>query len=413
MVYDVIIVGGGPAGLLAGAQLEGRKALLLEGQEKIGKKLLMSGKGQCNFTHRGKAEAFLGRYGNKKQFVKKALFHLTNEDTRKFFSKQKVETFYREDGKAFPKSLQAKDIVKALKGAAVSAGVEILCGKKVKKIQFTDKIFQVTTEKGWYFGHSVILATGGKTYPLTGSDGSGYDFAAAFGHTVVELRPALASIFSLDESIKYLAGTSLKNCYVGIWREGKKIKETTGDVLFTHRGISGPAILDNSRYMKKNDRVALNLLPFHITEETVETALKMGKSKQVKTVLSSFLSQKLVQWILLRCNIVKDLSCAHLTKEKRKKLLKEMVCTQICVDSIGEKNTGMVTAGGISTKEVLASSMASKCQKGLFLAGEILDVDGDTGGFNIQWAMSSGYMAGQSARNFTQNKTNFKGEPKQ
>lgn len=400
MIYDCIIIGSGPAGLMAGNFLKETNTLVLEGEDKAGQKLLLSGGGQCNFTHDGPIQSFFDKFGDQGRFVRKALSAFTNVDVMNFMKEKNVPCLVREDGKVFPNSMDAWDVFRALRQGIESGGNAIVKGKKVVDINKIDGGYQVVTSGGEYHARTVVLAAGGASYPMTGSDGSGYQLAKMLGHKIVPPRPALTPIYIEDFKLSDLAGISFPKGQVSHYRNGKKLADYTGDILITHTGLSGPGILDNSRNMSAGDVVHLRFLYEDSSRDKLEKDILNGHKKLLKTVVAQHMTKRSAIKLLQVSGIDDDQNCAELGKKVRKKLLAYAESYPMTIKQLGNMKSAMVTAGGVSLKDVKAGTMASKCSEGLFFAGEILDVDGDSGGYNIQWAFSSGKMAAQSVQSY-------------
>lgn len=400
MSYDCIIIGAGPAGLMAGNFLKGVHALVLEGEEKPAQKLLLSGGGQCNFTHDGPIEGFYDKFGDRGRFVRKALCGFTNADVMDYMTSRGVPPHVREDGKVFPKSMDAWDVFRALRKGLESNEISLLKNQKVVDIDKTDQGYQVVTSGGRYMTRSVILAAGGASYPMTGSDGSGYQLAKMLGHKIVPPRPALTPIYIENFKLTDLAGLSFPKGKIYHYRNGKKLADYTGDVLITHTGLSGPGILDNSRDMCAGDVVHLKFLYETTSRDALENDMLNGHKKLLKTILMQHMTKRSALKLLQLAEIDENQNCAELGKKARKKLLSYAEAYPMTIKQMGNMKSAMVTAGGVSLKDVKAGTMASKCSEGLFFAGEVLDVDGDSGGYNIQWAFSSGKMAALSVQSY-------------
>ena len=400
MIYDCIVVGSGPAGLMAGCHLSGKKNIILEAEEKMAQKLLLSGGGQCNLTHSGDIKTFFDRYGDKSRFVRKALSGFTNKDTMAFFNDRNTPLITREDGKVFPRSLDAWDVLRCLRQEVESLGVEIVMATKVIDIKYSECVFTIKTSKVQYQTKSIILAAGGASYPMTGSDGSGIKLSKELGHEIIDVKPALTPVYIKDFALTPLAGIAYTAGVITHWRGGKKLGSYQGDVLITHTGLSGPGILDNSRYMMAGDELKLRMLDADKTLETLEAELLKGRKKRVKTVVSDFMTKRTADLLVGLVGIENEQTCSELGKKARKMLLSYAEGLPMTIRKMGDLKSAMTTAGGVSTKEVAAGTMASKVQAGLYFAGEILDVDGDSGGFNIQWAFSSGRLAALSVNKY-------------
>jgi len=403
VIYDVIIIGAGPAGLFTAINSPNNKrVLILEGNPIPGKKLLLTGGGQCNLTHVGEVEEFLGRYGNNGRFLKHALYSFSNNDTIKFFKDRGLGLIEGEEGKIFPKTLKARDVLNVLIRECENRGVEILCNKRVKKVRYKEGLFYSETDSGIFKSRNLVIATGGKSYPDTGSRGDGYAFAKDLGHSIEELKPALTPVVIKDYLFRDLSGVSLKDIPISLYRRNKKILSFKGDILFTHDGVSDPAILNYSRYMAEGDILRFNF----IGEENVED-FKAGLLNKIKdygkfpliTLLKDYnLPKRLLKKLLEILELDDSKTCAQLKKDERNKIVASLVDFPMEISRLKGYHIAMVTKGGVSLREVNPKTMESKIIKGLYFVGEVLDIDGDTGGYNIQGALSMGYLAGKSIK---------------
>lgn len=402
MHYNTIIIGAGPAGLFAGIELGKLKksVLILERNYKAGKKLLVSGAGQCNFTHEGDIKDLLPAYHEKSKFIKNALTAFDNKKVMKFFEEEGVPYQVMANQKVFPKSMNSEDILKVLLRNCQKYQVEILYGKLCKEITIYDEIFTVETEDGErYFSDHIVLATGGNSYAHLGSDGKGYALAAGLGHHIIEPRPALTDIRLKDTPYKEIAGVSVQHIELIIWRDSKKVKSYIGDMLFTHKGISGPAVINSSRWMKNGDLVTVNLLYpktyEEIKREMTNTLSNRGK-EEIQTYLKRYqLPKHLMQLLCEQIKLNEHTPCAQVSKEKREALVKILTRCPFQIELLGGFHIAMVTTGGVHVKEINPTTMESRKHKGLYFIGEILDVDAETGGYNIQAAFSTAYICAQ------------------
>lgn len=403
MKKKVIIIGAGPAGLFTAVQAkkENNKILILEKNSQAGKKLLMSGSGQCNLTHTGDVDDFLSHYGKNDMFLISSLYQFNNRALLDFFRKSGIDFIKDDNGKFFPSSLKAADILNVLINECRNKDIEINYNSTVYKVNFKEEnnSFLVSTDKNKYQSDYLVIAAGGKSYPTTGSSGDGYEFAEELGHNIVAPEPALTPVDIKDYSFSDLAGISLQNAELSLWRNKKVIKRWTGDILFTHKGLSGPGILNHSRYIKANDLIKINLLK--VKNEAVLDKIFIKKfdengNKLIKNVISEFhLPNRLLYAVLDKIKIDKNKKAAQLTKDERKKIVKILYSLKLNVDKTASFNQAMVTKGGIALSEIDPSSMESKLKPGLFAVGEVLDIDGDTGGYNLQAAFSTAYAAGK------------------
>jgi hypothetical protein len=402
--YDVVVIGAGPAGLFCAihAAVPGSRILILEKMAKPGTKLLLAGSGQCNITHDGESHSFLARYGNHGKFLKPALFGFTNKDLVDFFSSRKILMESREDGKIFPVSRKSADILEILLDECAKKKVEIRCVEPVISVGRENDKFCITTTKTTYQSRYLVLSTGGLSYPHTGSSGDGYHLARALGQPVTDTGPALTPLIIKDFRFKGLAGLSFMAMEFSHWRSGKKVTDHTGDILFTHHGISGPGILDSSRFILPGDIIKLNFTPLNRDKFTLdfEEKLRHQGAKQVKSVLQSYpVPERLVKALLEAADVPRDLTCSHLTGSVRNNLVQSFTEHPFIVERPGDYSIAMATRGGIDLEQVNSKTLESKLIPNLFFAGEILDIDGDTGGYNLQAAFSTGSLAGSSIRN--------------
>lgn len=397
MNWDLIIIGGGVAGLAAASEVKGIKTLIIEKNNHFGDKLLLSGAGQCNITHSGDIKDYEGKYGGKWRFVKPCLMSFTNEDLINKFRKLDVEMTTLENGKVFPKSLRALDILEALEKEIVKNGVSINKGETVLKIEMLDGYLKVKTTKSDYQTKNIIIATGGITYRKTGSTGDGYRFAKMLDVEVVKARFALSPIYLNEHLLNELSGMSFENASVSHFRNNKKIGDYKGDLLITHFGYSGPLIINNSRYMNPDDELKINFTSFTKREDldkNLLVILSKDNKKSIKNILGgNFIPKRLTDELFKILKINEETKASELKKDDRKRIINFMYEYKIQIDLVGKEHISMVTAGGIATTEINKKTMASKANSNVYFIGECLDVDGDTGGYNIQFAFSSAVAA--------------------
>ena len=400
--YNTILIGSGAAGLYFGAGVpcgHGKDVLLLEKTARPAMKLLMAGSGQCNVTHGGSIKDFLDCYGDHGSRIRTCLYKHNNLELMSFLENLGVPLTEREDGKVFPASLDAHDVKDALLSACASNGVEIRLNSPVTQIKAIDDGFEVIVGDGKsknveYTCTSLVIAAGGCSYPTTGSDGS------IFGTLREDLElkteepcPALTPVFVQDYAFGELSGISLQN--VGMKIAGLK-KSFTGDLLFTHRNLSGPVIINNSRYIRTGSRIEMNFV-YPETAETVSAGLKktaQGNSRMVSAFLAEAYNlpkRFVVKIVELAINTDKKLSA--LTGKEISSLARGLAAAEFSVSGLGGFNIAMVTRGGVSLDEVSLKTMESKRYPGLYFIGEVLDIDGDTGGYNLQFAYSSAMAA--------------------
>ncbi len=394
---DTIIIGGAPAGLMAAisaARHRNRTVLLLEKMTNAGRKLLITGKGQCNLTRTGEIKEFIPSYGANGRFLKHALHVFTNRELMNFFAERGCPVTARDDRKVFPASFSSQEVLNVLLRECSQNGIQIKTGSPVLSLAKNGDSFIVQTNEREYGTCTVIIATGGNSYPSTGSSGDGYRLAESLGHTIVQPRPALAPIHIPDFELNTCSGIGLKKCTVSIYRNGKRAHTVTAPLLITHTGFSGPATLHLSRYLRANDALRIGFLPEEERQLMVhELVGKRGKGT-VRNVLSRFMPRSLVDTLLRQAFVQENLPASELSKEHRGRILNLIFAHTVTCWTIAGYNEAMVTAGGVCLKEIDPKTMQSKLHEGLFFAGEVLDIDGDTGGYNLQAAFSSGHVAG-------------------
>jgi predicted Rossmann fold flavoprotein len=401
MEYDLIIIGAGAAGLFAGARAAsaGLRFCILESLNQSGLKLLTSGSGQCNITNAEDIRSYPEHYGKAHRFVKPALLEWSNKDLVAFVEKEGIPCEDRGDGKIFPVSRKSRDVRDLLQRLSQSGEGRIFWKDPVKSIEKKSAVFYIKTGSRQYEAPRVLLATGGKSYPATGSTGDSYILAEELGHSIVTPRPALTPVFMKNFILIESSGSALP-VSIDLYREGKKLHAYMGDLLITHKGFSGPVILNNSRDMKPGDELRVSWLPERDIEDLDNGILNLIQASGKKS-LPSGLSQKgipesLMKGLLRKAGLNPDMKLNQLSKKNRSDYLKEIFASSYTITSMGGFNQAMVTAGGVSLKEINSKTMESKICSGLYFAGEAMDVDGDTGGFNLQFAFSSAALAVKS-----------------
>ena len=395
----VIVVGGGPAGMMSAYQASknGHQVLLIEKNRTLGKKLLLTGNGRCNVTNNCDVESFLNHVNRNKKFLYSSLYSFTSQDMMNLLEENNCPLKEEDNNRIFPVSNSSQSILELLETLLEKEGVLIHTREVVQSLLIENNTcIGVQTNKDTYYGQSIILCTGGKSIPSTGSTGDGYLLAAQ--HTIQPLHPGLVGLVGKGNDYKDLQGLTLKN--VGI--KYKKKKET-GDLLFTHYGFSGPMILNLSSTLdfEKNPEIELSLDCFPAKsiddlDKEITTYCQSHSNQHIDKVLSHFLPLRLVQLFLKQCTIDKDLVTNQLSKEKRRNFIEKCKNSQWIFTSTKGFKEAMITCGGISVKDINANTMESKIIKNLKFAGEIIDVDASTGGFNLQIAWSTGYLAGNS-----------------
>ena len=410
----VIVVGGGPAGMMAAitAAENGNEVLIIEKMPSFGKKLLITGKGRCNITSSLYMSEFIKNTPGNGTFLYSAFQNYTNKDIIEFLNKQGLEVKEERGNRIFPVTDKSVDVLNCFLKRIEEVKIKYKLHTKVEKILIKNyEILGVRTEREIIQADKVILATGGKSYPLTGSTGDGYKIASELGHNITPIKPSLVPLEVYEkEECKNLQGLSLRN--VGIKLEymdkNKVIYDDFGEMIFTHFGISGPIILSASahlvRYKEidnllKNNKIKLYIdLKPALTEEQLDDRIlrdfKEFKNKQFKHSLDKLLPQKMIAVVIEKSQIKEDKKVNEITKEERKRLIHLLKNFELKIKGFRPVEEAIITSGGINTKEINPKTMESKLIKGLYFAGEIIDVDSYTGGFNLQIAYSTGYTAG-------------------
>lgn len=425
MAKTVIVVGGGPAGIMAAGQASRRGAdvLLLEKMDRPGRKLRITGKGRCNLTNVAEIDVFLAHFGPSGVFLRQAFARFFSEDLVVFFEGLGVETVTERGGRVFPANDGADEVADALLAWALNQGVTIRTASPVERltaeadggvavgIAGSPSASGVVGDRGesaieWIKGDAVILATGGASYPGTGSTGDGYRLAKALGHTIVPIRPALVPLDTAGDVAARLEGLSLRNVAVRVWFDDRMHDQAFGEMLFTRFGVSGPIILTLSRdivdALRSRKRVSLSIdLKPAVDDEKLDARLlreldARGK-RQYHTLLKDLLPRTLIPVCIEQTGIPADKVAHQITAMERSRLLRWLKDFRLEVTGHRPIAQAIITAGGVDTSEVDPRTMASRLVPGLYLAGELLDVDADTGGYNLQAAFSTGWMAGRSA----------------
>lgn len=399
----VVVIGGGPSGMMAAiAAAEKHKVLLIEKNEKLGKKLFITGKGRCNITNAKDISEFFDYIPGNPHFLYSSLYTFTNDATMKFFEELGVKLKVERGERVFPESDKSSDIINAFQKELHRKKVEVKLNSKVKRFVENDNMITAIEleDNSMIEGDYFILSTGGMSYPQTGSSGEGHKFAKEIGHKITKIMPALVPIEVKEEYIKELQGLSLKNVELSIEDyNGKILFKEFGEMLFTHFGISGPIVLSGSRVVSegKNLRAVINLKPALSSEELdkrVQKDFAKNINKDFKNSLDELLPKKLIDIIIRLSEIHPEKKVNLITKEERKRLTQLLQNLTFEIKGLRPIAEAIVTAGGISVKEIDPSTMKSKLIPNLYFAGEVIDVDAYTGGFNIQIALSTGYLAG-------------------
>ncbi len=404
----VIVVGGGPAGMMAAiaAAQNGNSVTLLERGKTVGKKLSITGKGRCNVTNDCDIQTLIENVTVNARFLYAAFNKFSSEDTKAFFERLGVPLKTERGNRVFPVSDNANDIVGALKRAAARSGVSVKCGVKVTGvIEENGQAVGVLCGDTKLYADAVILAVGGASYPTTGSDGLGFDIAKELGHTVTPLKPSLIPIVTKEKWPSRLTGLSLRNIGVKLLdtQSGKVIYQDFGEALFTHFGMSGPVILSLSSHVKnvEKDRykILIDMKPA-LSEKQLDARLLREfsdcKITELKTVYRKLLPASFADIFGELCGVLDTMHVSQVTKQMRSDIIATLKCIQLTVDDFRPIREAIVTSGGIKVSEIDPKNMQSKLISRLYFAGEMIDVDAYTGGFNLQIAFSTGFLAGNS-----------------
>ena len=416
----VVIIGGGPAGMMAAitAAERGQKVILFEKMKTLGRKLLITGKGRCNITSSLSMEDFIKNVPGNGKFLFSVFQNYTNKDIISFLKRQGLDVKEERGNRIFPITDKSQDVLNCFIKRLEQLNVKIIYNSRVDEIitekeEDIIKVIGVKVNNKIINANKIIIATGGKSYPLTGSTGDGYEIAKKLGHTITKIKPSLVplEIVEKNQCIE-LQGLSLKNVEIKLIdsESNKSIYNDFGEMLFTHFGVSGPIILSSSAHLVRYKDIENKLLNKKIklkidfkpalSEEKLEQRILRDfeeiKNKQYKNSLNKLLPQKLINIIIEKSNINADKKINEITKEERKRLVKILKNFELTIKSFRTIDEAIITSGGIDIKEINPKTMESKKVKGLYFAGEVIDVDAYTGGFNLQIAYSTGYTAGMS-----------------
>ncbi|MDD7383030.1 MAG: NAD(P)/FAD-dependent oxidoreductase [Peptoniphilaceae bacterium] len=392
------IIGAGPSGMFAAlnAKTSTNEVYLFEKNKFLGKKLLITGGGRCNITNNSKNQFFSDNIINGKKFLHSSLSQFSNFDLIKFLERHGIK-LYSQGNKIFPKSQNSKEILNLLIDLLKEKGIKIITETEIEEISFSD-FFILKTNLGVMNFDKVLIATGGFSHQETGSTGDGYRFSKKFGHSIFPLKPALSSILVKNSFVKNISGVSLKNVEVFIKEKNKRISEF-GDVVFTFNGISGPAVLNISSKInrKKFDKIYIDLYPQMNNEDILKKFNFIVKEKinmNIKNILKSVITESMLDIILKKSGVDKNKKGNQITKEEKNMIIHTLKFFDLDFLNFNKINFATVTSGGVNLKEINPKTMESKLKKNLYFAGEVMNIDALSGGFNLQLAFSTGFVAG-------------------
>lgn len=416
--YDSVIIGGGPAGLMAAAQIaaSGCRTLIIDKNNIPGKKLRITGKGRCNVTNACDFNSLMENIPTNPKFLFSSLRSFSNFDIIDFFESLGVETVTERGERVFPKSQKAADVADALVSHVKSCGTDIFLNTKVTDILTKEnavcgvKCQTGSGDRKEISARTVIIATGGLSYPLTGSTGDGYRFAESIGHSIIKPRASLAALLSGDSFMADLKGLSLRNISIILYSDGRPVYSDFGELLFTGSGVSGPVILSASAYYKQSHPTVLSIdLKPALDEKTLYERIRRDFTEYDRKIfansLDKLLPRKMIPVVVKRSGISPVKQVNQISKDERMRIINLLKNFTVNIDAIDDVKNAIVTAGGVCVKEVNPKTMESLFCKGLYFAGEVLDVDGYTGGFNLTIAFSTGHAAGRAACAFCLNKS--------
>jgi hypothetical protein len=408
MKYDIAVIGGGPGGMMAAGRAAqcGARVVLIEKNRRLGKKLLLTGKGRCNITNAEyDPHRFIEPFGKKGKFLYSALHKFGVQDTLQFFHQRGLQTKVERGKRIFPLSDQATDVRQVLADFLHETGVTIRKNTLVKALLKTGRrIEKLLLSQNELIADRYIICTGGLSYPATGSTGDGLTWAEQLGHTLIPPKPALTPVILKEPWIKELQGLSLKNVHISVYQNNKKQAERLGEALFTHEGMSGPIMLDMSKaignLLKKPVHLCIDFKPalaYSVLDARIQRDLQENRKKMFKNSLDKLLPHKLIPVIVRLSGINPAKQAGSFTKEERKRLLHLLKGFTVNVRGLAGFEKAIITTGGIALNEINPQALQSKLIDNLYFAGEILDLDGPTGGYNLQLCWSTGYVAGESA----------------
>jgi predicted Rossmann fold flavoprotein len=406
--YDIAVIGAGPAGMMAAirAGQRNRKVVLLEKNDSVGRKILITGKGRCNITNSSKADIFIEKFGRAGQFLRTAFSKFSNEDLMNFFESNGLKLKSERQGRVFPEDDSSRSVVNLLLKCMQDNKVDIVYKSRIKNIKRGKDGFALETGQGVITVKKVILATGGASYSQTGSSGDGFQMAKELGHKIVPLRPGLVPLKAGEEWVKELQGLTLKNVRITFVAGKKKMVSDVGEMLITHFGVSGPLVLDLSGdivpLLEEHKQVLLliDLKPGIKSEEMEEKLLRDFKEhggKEAKNMLHSMMPVALASVVVRLAGIKADKKVNQLGRDERRALARLLKGLPLTITGALPIEEAMVTCGGVSIKDIDPRTMESRVVPGLYFAGEMIEGGASSGGYNLQQAFSTGYLAGEKA----------------
>jgi predicted Rossmann fold flavoprotein len=411
MIYDIAVIGGGAAGMMAAIRAAelGRKVVLIERNESLGKKILITGKGRCNITNVASIDDFMAKFGRSGQFLRQAFQAFFNDEVIEFFKSRGLETKTERQGRVFPVTDKARSVVEVLEKSLKDNKVEILFNTRLSGVSKTGDGFLLLSDNGQSIKAAhVIIATGGASYRATGSTGDGFDMAEKLGHKIIELKPGLVPLTTKEKWVKDLQGIALENIRITFTCGKKKIISEIGELMFTHFGVSGPLVIDLSADVIQllseygEVKLAIDLKPGMRDEQLEASILHKFKVKgevQMKNLMKDMLPNRMVEVFLKVIGVSRDKETNQITQDDRRRILRGLKGLELTINGSLPIEEAMVTGGGVSTKEIDPRSMQSRVVPGLYFAGEVIEGSAASGGYNLQQAFSTGYLAGESAAN--------------
>lgn len=404
-LFDVVVIGAGPSGMMAAISTKNNtnRVCILEKNPSAGKKLLLTGNGRCNVTTTKDVSDIVSAFGKNGRFLNGSLSRFSNQDLRQFFEKRGVKLKVERGSRVFPVSNKSLTILSCLIKELKRKNVEMLFNFDVRKIYKRDHLFKISSKTRAIFAKKLIIATGGMSYPQTGSTGDGYKFAKLFGHAIIKPEPALIPLITDNKAVRILAGVSLKNVQLSFLVKDIVFSEEFGEMLFTHRGISGPIVLKSSRSVyeqinignKVTARIDLKpRLDEIVLKKRIHREIQATPKKEYQSLLAKLLPRLLISYAVKVTKIDKHQQNSTFTKDQINSLIHFLKRFEFEITGVESIKRAIVTHGGVNVKQIDARTMQSKLAPGLFFAGEIICLDGPTGGFNLQKAFSTGFVAG-------------------